>query len=122
MTFRDTLENVMRATRLNTEYFAETVTFRGADGCELVMACHVRHTIRHDARPDGTTTVVEQIRVEIDRAQLECPPDYNDRILLQDDDYAYLYAYAGKHTPVSWKGVFERKRKTAQGASKAKAA
>lgn len=122
MTFREQLETVMRGTRLNTEYFAQTVTYRLADGSELRLAMHVRHTIRHDERGDGTTTVIEQIRVEMDRAEVECPPDYNDRILLDGDEYPYLYAYQGKHTPVSWKGVFERKRRTAQGISKSKAA
>lgn len=122
MTFRETMATVMRATRLNTEFFAQTVTYRLADGSELQMDVHVRHTVRHEERGDGTTTVVEQIRVEIDRAELECPPDYNDRILLAGDEYAYLYAYAGRHTPVSWKGTFERKRRTAQAVGKAKAA
>ena len=35
MTFRETLETVMRATRLNTAFFAQTVTYRLQDGSEL---------------------------------------------------------------------------------------
>ena len=122
MSFRNALATVMRATRLNVDYFAQTITYRLADGTDLVMDCHVRHTIRHDERPDGSTAAVEQIRVEIDRAELETPPDYGDRILLADDEYGYMYAYAGQHTPVSWKATFERKRQTAQGSTKSKAA
>lgn len=122
MTLRDQLATVMRATRLNTEYFAQTVTYRLADGTELQLDAHVRHTVRHEQRPDGSTGVYEQIRCEIDRAELETPPDYSDRVLLADDEYPYLYAYAGRHTPVSWKATFERKRLTAQSTGRAKAA
>lgn len=122
MTFCETMQTVMRNTRLNPWWFAQTVTYRLADGSERTMVVHVRHMVRHEPQPDGSTAVVEQIRVEIDRAELETPPDYSDRILLENDEYAYLYAYAGRHTPVSWKGTFERRRRTAQSTGKAKAA
>ena len=118
MSFRDTIQTVMRNTRLNTAYFAETVTYRPGDGSELSLDVHVRHTLRLDTRGDGTTVIFDQLRVEIDRDDLTGPPDFGDRILLADDQYGYLYAYAGRHTPVSYKAVFERSRYAAQGTGK----
>lgn len=122
MTFRETMATVLTATRLNTAYFAQTVTYRLADGTELETDAHVRHGKRLDSKPDGTTEVIEQIRVELARAEFESPPDFGDRILLSGDEYGYLYAGAGRHTPVSWKATFERRQRKSQGAGKAKAA
>jgi len=122
MTFRDLLASVMRKTRLNTAYFAQTVVMRFGDEAEdLELAVHVRHTVRMDPRPDGTSTVIEQIRVEIDSENLDAPPDFGHRIYLPGDDYPYMYAYAGRNTPVSYKAVFERRRRTAQAAGRSKA-
>lgn len=113
--FQDLLADVMRSTRLNTDYFAQTVTYRTGSQ-QLSVIAHVRHSV--DARIDPNTNdevIVEQILVELDRAVLTSPPTFHDRILLAGESQAYLYAWSGKHRPGSWKATFERRRQTQQG-------
>lgn len=114
--FQDLAVSVMRSTRLNTDYFAHTVTYKTADGDSQQIAAHVRHGIRIAVDPDtNNEEVIEQIHVELDRGTVPLPPDFGDRILLDGDDQAYLYAYKGNHRFTSWKATFERHRQTRQG-------
>ena len=114
--FQDLATTVMHATRLNTDWFAETVTYKTADGDSQSIAAHVSHAIRIQVDPDtNEETIIEQILVELDRGTIPEPPDFGDRILLAGDTQAYLYAYKGKHRFTSWKATFERRRQTAQG-------
>jgi hypothetical protein len=114
--FQSLATSVMRATRLNPDYFAQTVTYRTADGESQEIAAHVRHDIRIRVDPDtNDEEVIEQIHVELDRGTIPLAPDFGTRILLAGDDQAYLYAYKGKHRFTSWKATFERRRQTQQG-------
>lgn len=114
--FQDLAATVMRATRLNTDYFAQTVLYRTADGDEQSIAAHIRHAIRIAVDPDtNEETIIEQIHAELDRSTITLPPDFGDRILLDGDTQAYLYAYKGTHRFTSWKATFERRRQTRQG-------
>lgn len=114
--FQTLAETVMRRTRLNTDWFAETVTYRTALGDEHSVPAHVRHEIRLKVDPDtNDETVIEQINVELDRAEITEAPTYGDRILLAGEDQAYLYTWSGKHRWTSWHATFERQRQTAAG-------
>jgi hypothetical protein len=104
----------MRATRLNTSFFAQTITYqRGEDVSEI--DAHVRHRIEIEEQPDGTSKVWDTIDVEIDDTDIPLPPNFGDRILIGDDNTAYLYAYAGHHRLTSYKAAFRRQRVVAQG-------
>lgn len=113
--FQDLLAGVMRSTRLNTDYFAQTVTYKTAAGSKTVTA-HVRHGVRMHVNPDtNEEEVIEQIHVELDRSVITSAPDFGHRILLDGETQAYLYAFKGTHRLVSWKATFERRRQTQQG-------
>jgi len=107
----------MQNTRLNTDYFAQSVDYRTGDGARFAaVAAHVRHAVRLATDPDtNEETVIEQIHVELDRETITTAPDYGDRIYLAGDSTPYLYAYKGTHRAISWKATFERKRTTRQG-------
>jgi hypothetical protein len=114
--FEQFTADVMRDTRLNPDYFAQSVTYRTAAGDERSITAHVRHDVRLKNDTDtNEEQVIEQIHVELDRAEVPDAPDYGDRVLLAGEDQAYLYAYKGRHRDVSWKATFERRRMTAQG-------
>jgi len=114
----------MRSTRLNTAYFAEIVTYvQTVDGedVEAEIPAHVRHRIRRVTEPDGSERIVEVIDVELDRADVEAAPTYQDRIVLAEDDRPYLYAHQGRHRPISWCAAFEREQVTAIGNARKRA-
>jgi hypothetical protein len=113
--FQDLTAAVMRRTRLNTRFFAQSIKYKtGAE--EIYLDAHVRHDIRMRVNPDtNEEEIIEQLHVELDRAQVTAQPDFGDRILVAGDTQAYLYAFKGKHRPVSWKATFERQRQTRQG-------
>jgi len=116
MSFQDLAARVMQRTRLNTDWFAQPVTYRTAAGDEQQIDAHVRHSIRiAENRDTNEEQVIEQIHVELDRSVITTAPDFGDRALLDGDTQAYLYAYKGTHRAVSWKATFERRRQTRQG-------
>lgn len=113
--FQTLVADVMRSTRLNTDYFAQRVVYRTGK-LQLSVTAHVRHNVRMAVDPNtNEEVVIEQIHVELDRNVLTSPPDFHDRILLDGETQAYLYAWSGTHRPSSWKAVFERRRQTSQG-------
>lgn len=122
MSFREQLENVLVNLRLNTDFFAETVSYRSTDGTEISLDVHVRESPRQDKLPDGTTELVESIHVEFAKSDLETPPDFGDRVLRAGDEWGYMYYQPGRHTAVSWKATFRRKKRTTQSTGRAKAA
>lgn len=117
--FQDLASAVMRQTRLNVNFFAQTVTYKTAGGDSSSIAAHVRHDVRLWAPPDSNDQeIVDQIHVEIDREDLDAEPAIGDRITLSGESDAYLYACKGSHTFASWKAVFERRRMITQGVPK----
>lgn len=116
MTFADAVYRTYVATRKNTARFAQTVTFKSVAHGDCEIAVPVKHAVRHTREPDGTTTIFEQIDVEIDKLDLTEAPTYGDRIQLADDERAYLYAYRGGTNQWTWHCVFERRIETARGA------
>lgn len=114
--FQELAAEVMRATRLNTDYFAQDITYRTAQGDEIECPVHVRHSVRIDRNKDtNSEEIVEQIHVELDREDVPYAPEYGCRILLANETEAYLYAYRGTDRFTSWKATFERRRMAAQG-------
>jgi hypothetical protein len=116
MSFQDMTARVMRSTRLNPEYFAESITYRTDDDDEWLFDAHCRHSERLHVDPDSAEeSVIEVLEVEIDRESLPRAPKYGDRVYRVDDGYGYLYQHIGRSRPHSWKATFERRRMTAQG-------
>jgi len=113
--FHDLCKQVMRATRLNPDYFAESVEYRSGDDV-LAIDVAARHELKIDRDPDtNDETVIEHLHVEIDRDDLTAAPTYGDRLYRAGDSDAYLYQYQGRVTPHSYKATFARRRQTAAG-------
>jgi hypothetical protein len=115
VSFRDAIVRVMRATRLNPRFYAQTVTYQPAGGEAVQVPTHVRHRREYDRQADGTSKVWDIIDVEFDFADVPNEPTHGARIVLADGDPAYLYAYKGHKRVCSWKASFRRQQIAAQG-------
>lgn len=114
MTFRDLLQTVAAATRLNTGFFAETVSYVSAGRTTFpVVHCRYRRREIRDERT-GDARQVDEIRVEILKTALPVGPLMDDRILRAGETRYYVYAAAGGETQVSWKATFRREVVTGQ--------
>jgi hypothetical protein len=115
MTLRDVAKRVMQATRLNTDFFAQTVTYQPAGGDEADIPTHVRHRREYERQADGTIKVWDVIDVELDFDDVPDAPTHGARIVLAEGEAAYLYAYGGHARLCSWKATFRRQTLLAQG-------
>ena len=115
MTFIDVQRDVMTDFRLSSDWFGQSVKYRTGDGDEYTLDVHTRHTIRRDHDDQGNEVVIEQVHCEIDRQAIPAAPTHGSRMILEEDDQAYLYGYQGKHRPTSYRATFERRRVMSQG-------
>jgi hypothetical protein len=114
VTFRQLLQTVAAATRLNPGFFAETVT-SVSGSTTTTPAAHVRYR-RREIRDErtGDARTVDEIRVEILKTALPAGPALDDRITRAGESRSYVYAAAGGETTVSWKATFRREVVTGQ--------
>jgi hypothetical protein len=123
VSFLDLQRTVLRATRLNTAFFAQACIYEtgtGDDERQYQIPIHCRHRRREEERADGTVLLWEVLDVEIERTTdpdygIPNAPQIGDRITHPDGTPEYLYAYAGKHRAVSWVATFQRRAVAAQG-------
>jgi hypothetical protein len=104
MTFRDLVKHVEENVFLDTGYFAETVTLRSEQGREIETVAHCLFSQREE---DGY--LIETLNVGLLRSELPALPAHGLRLYRADDDRAFLFRFAGNHTPNRWRVVFERR-------------
>lgn len=104
MSFADLVKHVEENVFLDTDYFAETVTIRMEQGTEVQTDAHCMFSQREE---DGY--LIETLHVGLLRSELPVLPAHGLRLYREGDERAFLFRFAGNHTPSRWRVVFERR-------------
>lgn len=113
-TFQDLRDHVARERMLDTDFFAETVTYRIPKRDDVEIAVHCDHSVKEEFDEHGNELVIEQLKVKIHRDDIANAPDLQHAIRRAGDTRDYLYAFNGKHDAVLYHATFERRSRRSQ--------